>query len=62
MGVANDSINAAVDKVVLEVERTLDCVEQNQDPVGVGVGEGSGYHGNSIIPDTADDMGAGNPH
>ena len=62
MGVANDSINAAVDKVVHEVEWTLDSAEQNRDPVGVGVGGGSGYHGNNVIPDTADDMGAGNPH
>ena len=55
-----DSVGAAVDEVVSRAERELDLPEWNQDPkVSAGSKPMSNYHGNDIVPETADDMGPG---
>ena len=55
--VVTEPISADVERAVLRAEQNLDAVERNSDTGRVGAG--SGYHGNDILPEAAEEMGPG---
>jgi hypothetical protein len=55
IAMATNTVAADVDRIAVRAEQELDEVEWNRDTKRVG--NRPSYHGNNILPDTADDMG-----
>ena len=58
IAMATNTVAADMDRIVVRAEQELNKEDRNQDTKG-GVRNWPGYHGNDIIPHTADDMGPG---
>ena len=57
IAMATNTVAADVDRIAVRAEQELEEVEWNRDTKRVG--NRPSYHGNNILPDTADDMGPG---